>query len=86
MTADAGPDADAIRGRVRQMRAPAGREPNPTRKAVERYDRRRSRARNVIERFLGALEGFRRVATRCDQKAENDLGFVGLAAVRTGTG
>ena len=82
--ADAGSDADDIRKRVRPMRARTGLRPNPTRTVAERYDRRRDRHRNVIERFVGALERFRRVATRYEKKAENDLGFVWLAAVLTG--
>jgi len=45
-----------------------------------RYDRRRYRKRNVVERFFRRLKDHRRVATRYDKKAENFAGFVWLAA------
>jgi transposase len=38
----------------------------------------------VVERFFGAIQRFRRVATRYEKKAENRLGSVRLAAVVTG--
>jgi putative transposase len=49
----------------------------------KRYDKRRYRNRNIIERFFGRIKQYRRVATRYDTKPENLLGFVWLAAVLT---
>lgn len=79
--ADAAYDRDAIRARVRRRRARACIRPNPTRKMRKRYDRRRYRNRNVIERFSRRLKEYRRVATRYDKKAENFAGFVWLGAL-----
>ena len=82
--ADPAYDGDDIRKRVRNLRARACVKPNPTRKRPKRYDRRRYKHRNLVERFFGALKRFRRVATRYEKKAENYLGFVWLAALMTG--
>ena len=84
MVADAAYDGDAIRERVRRAKARACIRPNPTRERKKRYDRRRYRNRNVVGRFCGAVERFRRVATRYEKKAENYLGFAWLAAVLVG--
>jgi putative transposase len=86
VVADAAYDSDAIRDRLRRAKAKACIKPNPTRKRKKRYDRRRYRNRNVIERFFGSLKRFRRVATRYEKKAENYLGFVWLAATLVGLG
>ncbi len=67
------------------MRAKACIRPNPTRKAKRRDDQRRYRPRNLVERFLRRLKGFRRVATRHEKKPENYLGFVRLAAFLVGS-
>lgn len=82
--ADAAYDSDAIRERIRQMKAKACIRPNPTRKRRKRYDRERYKHRNVIERFFGAIKRFRRVATRYEKKAENYLGFAWFTAVLVG--
>jgi len=84
--ADAAYDGDAIRKRVRVLRAKTRIKPNPTRKVKKRYDKVRYKHRNVVERFFGAIKRFRRVATRYEKKAENYLGFVWLAAVLTSLG
>lgn len=44
-------------------------------------DRGRYALRNRIERMIGFLKHFRRLATRYDKTAENFLSFVHLAAV-----
>lgn len=82
--ADAAYDSDAIRRRVRRMRSRACIRPNPTRKARKRYDKRRYRNRNVIERFFGAIKRCRRVATRYEKKAANFAGFIWLASLLVG--
>ena len=86
VVADAAYDGDAIRERVRALRAKACIKPNPTRTVRKRYDEVRHKHRNVVERFFGAIKRFRRVATRYEKKADNYLGFVWLAAVLTGLG
>jgi len=78
--ADAGYDSDATRKRIRKNHGIACIRPNPTRKVRKRYDKRRYKHRNVIERLFGAIKSFRRVATRYEKKAENFLGFIWLAA------
>lgn len=81
--ADAAYDSDALRQRVRRLRARCCIRPNPRRKNKKRYDRRRYRNRNVIERFFCRIRRCRRVATRYEKKAENFAAFVYLAAFVT---
>ena len=83
--ADAAYDSDAIRRLIRRLKARACIRPNPTRKRKKRYDRRRYRRRNVIERFFRRIKRCRRVATRYEKKAQNFAGFVWLAAGLTAT-
>ena len=83
VVADAGYDADAIRRRVRGLRARCGIKPSPTRERRRRHDRRRYKGRNRIERFFNRLKRRRRVATRYEKKPENFAGFVYLAAFVT---
>lgn len=78
--ADAAYDSDAIRDRIRRMKARACIRPNPTRKRKRRHDRGRYRHRNVIERFFRRIKQCRRVATRYEKKAANFAAFVWLAA------
>ncbi|MFO0624487.1 MAG: transposase [Polyangiales bacterium] len=40
------------------------------------------RRRNVVERLIGWLQQFRRIATRYEKRASNDLAMLTLAAVR----
>ena len=63
------------------MKATTCIRPNPTRRRKKRYDRRRYRNRNVVERFFGRIKRCRRVATRYEKKAVNFAGFVWLAAL-----
>ncbi len=48
-------------------------------------DRARYRLRNRIERMIGFLKHFRRLATRYDKTAASFLGFVHLAAIHRWT-
>ncbi len=82
--ADAAYDSDAFRQRIREAKAKACIRPHPTRKRKKRYDRRRYKHRNVIERFFGRIKQCRRVATRYEKKAVNFAAFVWLAAGLTG--
>ena len=78
--ADAAYDSDAIRALIRRMKARVCIRLNPTRKRKKRYDRRRYKHRNVIERFFRRIKQCRRVATRYEKKANNFAAFVWLAA------
>jgi len=82
--ADAAYDSDTIRGLIHQAKAKACIRPNPTRKRKKRYDRRRYKHRNVIERFFRRIKQCRRVATRYEKKAVNFAAFLWLAAGITG--
>jgi transposase len=44
------------------------------------FDRAAYRGRNRVERSVGRLKQVRRVATRYDKRARNDLAWVTLAA------
>ena len=81
--ADAAYDSDDLRRRVRDLGARACIKPNPTRKRKKRYDRRRYKRRNVIERSFCRIRRRRRVATRYEKKAANFAGFVYHAAFVT---
>jgi transposase len=45
-------------------------------------DRKLYRERNVVERLVGRLKEYRRIATRYDKLAASYLAFVQLAAIR----
>ncbi len=51
-----------------------------SRKKVVRYDKRRYKRRNLIERMFGRLKDWRRVATRYDQCPKVFLSAIALAA------
>ena len=40
------------------------------------------RARDLLERLFNKIKQCRRVATRCDKLAANDLAFIQLAPIR----
>ncbi len=82
--ADAAYDSNALRQLIREAKAKSCIRPNPTRKRRKRYDRRRYKHRNVIERFFRRIKQCRRVATRYEKKAENFAAFIWLAAAITG--
>lgn len=80
VVADKAYDSDALRTQIRKQ---GGRPVIPSRKnhRRRRYDRTLYRLRNVVERFVGRLKQFRRVATRYEKTAVNYLGFVHFACV-----
>src|ERR687893_986809 len=53
-----------------------------TEKTPRLIDRDLYRERNVIERLVGRLKEYRRIATRYDKLAASYLAFVQLAAIR----
>jgi transposase len=53
-----------------------------TEKVPRLVDRRLYQERNIVERLVGRLKEYRRVAIRYDKLAANYLGYVQLAAIR----
>ena len=45
------------------------------------FDRAAYRKRNVVERLVGRLKQFRRIATRYEKRAVNYLGMLTIAAI-----
>lgn len=82
--ADAAYDSDAIRQRIVDQGGRACIKPNPTRRRGKRYDRKRYKHRNVIERFFRRIKQCRRIATRYEKKAVNFAALAWLAAGITG--
>ncbi|MFT4829325.1 MAG: transposase [Paracoccaceae bacterium] len=81
LLADKGYDADSLRAELYLRGARPIIPWKSNRKAPGTLDRRRYARRNCIERMMGLLKQFRRVATRYDKTAESFLGFVQLAAI-----
>lgn len=75
IVADTAYDSDSIRQHGRRLKAKVCIKPNPSRKAMKRYDQ--------IERFFGRIKHCRRVAKRYEKKAINFAGFIWLAALVT---
>jgi putative transposase len=68
---------EAIAGRGAAVVIP----PKSNRTAPREYDRVLYRERNKVERCVGLLKQFRRVATRYEKTARNFLGMATLAAI-----
>ena len=81
MVADRAYDSDTLRAWVHVAGAEAVIPPSPSRASKPSYDREVYAERNRVERLIGALKRYRRVATRYDQTARNYLAFVQLASV-----
>jgi transposase len=78
-TKDAGADSQRAELYLRGARPIIPWKSN--RKAPGTLDRRRYARRNCIERMMGLLKQFRRVATRYDKTAESFLSFLQIAAI-----
>ena len=78
--ADRAYDAGWFRQAVRAIGAEPVIPPNPTRKHPAAYDALRYKARNRIERLVGRLKRFRRIATRYDRRAAYFLAAIHLVA------
>ena len=79
---DKGYDSDPLRKKIRRR----GAKPViPSRKGTRRrrYDRKKYKLRNVVERFFSWIKHYRRVATRYDKTDPNYFGFVYLASLMT---
>ena len=80
LLADRGYDADWIRALVRKHGAWANIPPKRNRTESLCFSPYLYRARNLVERFFNKIKHCRRVATRYDKLAANDLAFVQLAS------
>ena len=81
LIADRGYDSDAFRAQLQQQGIQpviAGRK---NRKEPVAYDRHTYRERNAVERLLGRLKEFRRIATRYDKTAVMYRGALIMTAV-----
>jgi transposase len=81
--ADAAYDSDGLRGFLIAQGSLPVIPNNPTRKRLHAFDRSLYRHRNRIERTIGRLKDFRRIATRYDKLARNYLAAIHLAATLT---
>jgi transposase len=78
--ADRAYDSDAFLNLLRQRNTEAVIPPLKTRLVQRRYNRRKYKRRNLIERLLNRLKHYRRVATRYEKTARNFLALVHLAS------
>ena len=79
--ADKGYDADSNRAAIAAQGAEPCIPPRRNRTQAIAYDRHLYKERNGVERFFGRIKQYRRVATRYDKKAANNLGFVWVASI-----
>lgn len=64
------------------LRKPRKTQRRPTRGRPIRWDRERYKRRNVVERLIGGLKQFRRIATRYEKRAWNYWAMVLLGAAQ----
>jgi putative transposase len=79
--ADKGYDSDPLVRRIEGTGAEAVIPPKKDRKVAREYDKHLYKERNEVERFIGRLKEYRRVATRYEKTDRNYLAFVHVAAV-----
>src|SRR6185503_14109811 len=78
--ADKGYDSDELIDLIRERNAQVVIPPRSNRLQPRRFNKRRYKARNLVERFVNRIKHYRRVATRYEKTARNFLAFVHLAA------
>lgn len=79
--ADRAYDADHFRATIAAMKAKAVIPSRPDRSSRIPCDFRLYRERNVVERLIGRLKNFRRVATRYERVLAFYRGFILIAAI-----
>jgi len=79
--ADKGYDSQGFVKAVEGTGAAAVIPPRKNRVTPRAYDRHLYEERNAVERFVGRIKQFRRVATRYEKRARNFLAFVQLASI-----
>jgi transposase len=78
--ADRAYDTDAFLNLLRQRHTEAVIPPLKNRIIQRRYNRKKYKRRNLIERLVNRLKHYRRVATRYEKTARNFLAFAHLAS------
>lgn len=78
---DKGYDSDELAAAIEGRGAEVVIPPRKNRVAPREYDEALYEERNKVERCVGLLKQFRRVATRYEKTARNFLGMVTLAAI-----
>ena len=81
LLADRGYDADWFRNALITMGIKPCIPGRKSRKKVVKYDKRRYKRRNRIERMFGKIKDWRRVATRYDRCPNVFMSAIALAAV-----
>lgn len=79
--ADKGYDSNNFLGFIDGMGMEAVIPPRSNRKTSREYDAELYKVRNVVERFIGKVKHFRRVATRYDKLSSVYLGFLHFASI-----
>lgn len=79
--ADKGYDSDQLVAQIEAKGAQAVIPPKSNRVSPREYDKVLYKERNLVERFLGTIKHYRRVATRYEKTAQNFLSFVQIAAI-----
>ena len=74
-------DADAFLARIQEREAEIVIPPLKVRNVQRRYNRRKYKPRNPIERFVNRLKHYRRVATRYEKTACDYLAVVTVTAI-----
>jgi transposase len=78
---DKGYDSDKFVAAVRATGAEVVIPPLSCRKVLREYDEHTYKERNAVERFIGWIKRFRRVATRYEKTARNFLAFAHVASI-----
>ena len=78
---DRGYDSNKFIGLIADMGMVAVIPPRSNRKEPRSYDEDLYNVRNVVERFIGRVKHFRRVATRYDKLSRVYLGFLQFASI-----
>jgi len=78
--ADRAYDTDVFLKLLRQRHTEAVIPPLKNRLVQRRYNHRKYKRRNLIERLVNRLKHYRRVATRYEKTARNFLAFAHLAS------
>ena len=80
---DGAPSREAISKRGSEPLIPHRKNRDGTYPAkAEGFDKKKHKRRNVVERLIGKLKEYRRIATRYDKLAESFVAFVRLGFIR----
>jgi transposase len=79
--ADKGYDSNRLISSIHEGDAEAVIPPRKTRLVQRSFDKEAYRSRNTIERLIGRLKQFRRIATRYDKTATSCASFINFAVL-----